>query len=44
MKSPLHLLCEFIPGVLLPGLLLAGCGKSDSPSGDGGEKQRIVGK
>jgi len=43
MKSLFHFLRRFIPAVILPGLLLAGCGKSDSPAGAGSEKQLTVG-
>lgn len=43
MKSPIQLLTKLILSVLLPALLFAGCGKSDTPASTGGEKQLTVG-
>lgn len=43
MKSLTAFVTKIIPLVLLPALLLSGCGKSNEPAGAGGEKQLTVG-
>lgn len=43
MKSLITYVTKIIPLVLLPALLLIGCGKSGEPAGNSGEKQLTVG-